>query len=54
MIVDEKIDDADTIDLALEALDNAIREIASREIVATSEMIDLLLDVRNLVAVSKN
>lgn len=55
MIVDDAvINDADTLDEALAMLDKAIREISSREIVSTSEMIDLLLDVRRLVVVSKN
>ena len=48
-ISDIKVVSADVINEALSIIDTALSDLVKRELVSTSEVSDMLLDVRNLL-----
>jgi len=48
-ISDIKVVSADVINEALSIIDSALSDLVKRELVSTSEVSDMLLDVRNLL-----
>ena len=48
-ISDIKVVAADVINEALSIIDSALSDLVKRELVSTSEVSDMLLDVRNLL-----
>ncbi len=49
-LIDEPAGHSDVIGEALAIIDKSLGELLRRELVSTSEMTDLLLDVRSLLA----
>ncbi len=49
-VLDAELQDDATIKSAMELIDRGLGDLSERSIVSTSEMADLLLDVRSLLA----